>query len=715
MQQQQANLQDSGLLSVALAVWKRKWLFVACVLLGLGVAAVVYQRAPERHRAVARVALQPESSRAVGGLAGGASAMTPAFNVYADAELIDSTVFLQPLVTGGALAEPERFGSDPVEGIKSALEVSVSSTGSSLEIAVEQPTASGARDLANGVQDRYIAFVEERRLAVSASQLKQLEGEETQLEAELGALNARARELRITPLESSSISEMTLEGVADREAAFNEKLNAASFERLTLDRLRQQVAAAEGRPAVVLGVLTELDRLGGLPSTLSFDEALAGRFAEIDGRLQVANKRYEPHSQVVQRLREEVEVLADQSRNELTRVAALLGPHLVERLRLNAAESKDLEESLADLRSSAYALRERSAKLNQLDRDTKRLERRLDLIDTLYRELLLAGEASDSGARVLERATTWQTAPDLQRTVMLGLLAAVVVGLGLCLLLDSLDTKVRTRVVEPTKSAWNPADADVLGVLPRLDHPASPDDLGQAHSGFRDALDQLSVSLLLRFRDKPARRVLVTSGVPGEGKSFVAGHLAESMARHGKRVLLIDLDLRRPTQAKLFGIEERDGSGRWLRGEASAEEAVQKTGREGLSVLTAAAGDAGEAALLAADGFTARMDAVSEGFDLVIVDSGPVLAVPEVRFMAAAVDATLLVVREGKAERFAVNSAMRQLAGLSDHGVAIVVNAAPKLGFGSYGAYSPRNAEPRKRGGAGRLNGRSKAEPAAVG
>ena len=89
--------------------------------------------------------------------------------------------------------------------------------------------------------------------------------------------------------------------------------------------------------------------------------------------------------------------------------------------------------------------------------------------------------------------------------------------------------------------------------------------------------------------------------------------------------------------------------------------------------------------LLAQEGFASKLNRATEGFDMVILDSGPVLAVPEVRFLAAAVDTTLLVVRDGKASRFDVTGAKRSLDGLSPQGVAVVVNAAPRTGSGYYG------------------------------
>ena len=157
---------------------------------------------------------------------------------------------------------------------------------------VDLNSAEGARAVVNAVLDRYSAYVTERRQAASASHLAQLEQEENQLAQELEKLDLQARALRSTPPVASSISELTLEGVADRENSFIDRLNQAELEELSLNRLNEMLQENGGDQVVLLGILAQLEQLGRVPETLQRNHLLNNRASHLSREIETARKRY---------------------------------------------------------------------------------------------------------------------------------------------------------------------------------------------------------------------------------------------------------------------------------------------------------------------------------------------------------------------------------------------------------------------------------------
>ena len=698
-----SSTDESGLLTVLQVLWRQKWAVLFCLVAGIASSAAYLSRAPETFRAAGSIAVQSGIGASTLNLTGYATPQTK-IDLYADAELIDSTVFLRKIVNAGLLDQVPNLaaGGDPIHTIREALDISVSTTGSALLVGVDLNSAEGARAVVNAVLDRYSAYVTERRQAASASHLAQLEQEENQLAQELEKLDLQARALRSTPPVASSISELTLEGVADRENSFIDRLNQAELEELSLNRLNEMLQENGGDQVVLLGILAQLEQLGRVPETLQRNHLLNNRASHLSREIETARKRYGDSSTVLSRLQDEMEVVRDHTDRETVQLAQMLKIHLTERIRFNSAEKEDLGKELRALRESAVAMRERAAKLDQLRRETRRKERTLDTIDTLYRQLLLASDSAGDASTILEDAVSWKTGPLPNRIILLGVLAGLVSGMGLAFLRDMLTTTVQMSRREKIAPSLSRNGHDVLGSIPTLTGSPRPGELGPTLGPEKDAIDAVAVSLLLDARQQDFKSILFTSASAGEGKSFLAGHLAESLARHGRRVLLIDLDLRSPRQADQFEVDAEPGALEWLRGEADTPATVRDTKQPNLTVMPAAIHDDG-GRLLAGDNLGAKLANLQNGYDLILIDGGPVLAAPEARFLAATADLSLLIVRSGHADEFGVMDAQTALEGLSPRGFRVIVNRAPRRANITYGpgtgAAQPRSRASRWSGG----------------
>ena len=172
------------------------------------------------------------------------------------------------------------------------------------------------------------------------------------------------------------------------------------------------------------------------------------------------------------------------------------------------------------------------------------------------------------------------------------------------------------------------------------------------------------VNHLLRKESEQLRTILVTSAEAGEGKSTVTAFMAVAAAQYlKKKTLIIDADLRRPVVADLFGLDQREGLSDWLSRTADKPliDLVKRTELERLHVLTSGANAANPGALLEAEAIETLTKECGRVFDLVIIDSPPVMPVTDPLMLAAAADATVLVIKAGVTQRQSVRRAYQLL------------------------------------------------------
>jgi capsular exopolysaccharide synthesis family protein len=196
------------------------------------------------------------------------------------------------------------------------------------------------------------------------------------------------------------------------------------------------------------------------------------------------------------------------------------------------------------------------------------------------------------------------------------------------------------------------------------------DTRSQAAEAFRT----LRTNLLFSSAVQTMRQVIVTSAGPGEGKSTTAANLAVAFAQQGQRVLLIDCDLRRPRIHQVFGHAQIPGLTNALVGNMSSAEAIHTTNIDGLSVLTAGPTPPNPAELLGGSRMGELLDTLAQSYDMVIIDTPPVLIASDAAILSRHVAGTLLVVRAGQTQAAALRDTMQQLATVGTHVTGTVLN-----------------------------------------
>lgn len=220
--------------------------------------------------------------------------------------------------------------------------------------------------------------------------------------------------------------------------------------------------------------------------------------------------------------------------------------------------------------------------------------------------------------------------------------------------------------------------------------------LEKPNSAFAESVRALHASILLSNVDSPPKTVLFTSALPSEGKTSLSLSLARLVARTGsKRVVIIDGDLRRPLVHRHLGMDIVPGLVQLLAEEASMEDVLRRDEPSGAYVLTAGGTPANPKDIITSEHFARLLDNLKSAFDLIVIDSSPVLAVSDSRILSRLADKTIFVVRWAETRREVVRLGLKQIleAGGDLAGIVLsMVNVKKhsRYGYGDSGYYYGR-------------------------
>jgi Mrp family chromosome partitioning ATPase/capsular polysaccharide biosynthesis protein len=360
------------------------------------------------------------------------------------------------------------------------------------------------------------------------------------------------------------------------------------------------------------------------------------------------------------------------------------------------AARKELEGRIDELRSTGFRGSELVSKLVENEQALRTME----ALQTANAQLLRPA----SGAAQIQ--------PRTKRAVVLGVVLGLMLGIGLAFVRDALDTRVR--------SANEIADRLHTTLLGRLAAP--PRRLrrkqrlvmtARPNSHHAEAFRMLRANLEFVNLDRGARSILVTSALEQEGKSTTVANLAVALARAGQKVALVDLDLRRPALAQFFGIPAtHPGVTDVVTGSATLEHALMEVSRDPGSAPDAShAGNGtsqtntGGVLQVLASGpiprnpgevvkdkrLTAMLDQLERSFDVVLLDTPPLLSVGDAMSLSAQVDAMITVARLRVLRRGVLDELARSLEACPTIKLGVVVTEAeaePGYGYGGYAYHS---------------------------
>lgn len=246
------------------------------------------------------------------------------------------------------------------------------------------------------------------------------------------------------------------------------------------------------------------------------------------------------------------------------------------------------------------------------------------------------------------------------------------------------------KTASPAERVDGPAQCEVLTVNPPVaSHLVSVMD---SESPAGEAFHLLGVRLRHMRRQRPLKKVLITSSIPQEGKSLVAANLACTLAlRTQQKVLLLEGDVRRPTQSKIFGIPNKPGICEWLNGERGLGNSMYKLDRQGIWILPAGQATGESLDLLQSGRAIPLMEQLTNWFDWVVIDSPPILPLADTSIWTNMADGILLVARQGTTQKRQLKRGLEALG--NQKVIGAVLNSAKAIAHTDY-YYRPDNRLP---------------------
>lgn len=309
----------------------------------------------------------------------------------------------------------------------------------------------------------------------------------------------------------------------------------------------------------------------------------------------------------------------------------------------------------------------------------------VDVVDTL--EKPSTGNASSPvKLSIVTPATAASTpsSPNVRLNLTIGLLGGLVLGIGLAVLRALLDTRVRGEA-----DLARLIDTPVLGGVSFDSDATKKPLLTQAapQSPRAESFRQLRTNLQFAHVSHKSKTVLMTSSLPGEGKSTTATNLAIALAQAGQTVALVDADLRRPMIAEYLGLERSAGLTTALIGQADLNDLLQPWGDDNLYVLTSGQVPPNPSELLGSEEMKRIIGRLESSFDAVIIDAPPLLPVTDAAVLAQQVGGVVLVVGVQKVRSKDLEKSLASLEMVEADLLGVVLNRLPSKGPDSY-AYS---------------------------
>jgi capsular exopolysaccharide synthesis family protein len=672
---------DLSLAELLLVLRRRRWLFLGCIFLGglCGLAALSAMTPVYDARAL--LIIEPSSDSSATATVATASQTPDTTSVDSQVQILGSRSLARATISALALAsDPELTGAgiehafpwsvlgkseprgstDPVAGFLDRL--AVSREGKSHVIAVTFRSTDGRKGaaIANKLAGLYMAGQLTRKEAASRRQSGRFDAQLAQYKARLDLAEGRLTAFR---LESQAAHAQTFGADPSEIAGLDVQLVTATVARAAretvLTRMREMVARGDTPSAT-----TDLGSSPLMDNLLALKAELLRREAELRGQYGIRH----PKIHAVGAERTELDARIAEERGALLR-----------RLEGEVARARASERLLA---GKLDELKGKALRREVTAGRTAELEREVELGRRLYETWLARADAEERPIATVEpdsRIISEAVAPaepsfPKPRLIMsLALTGGLLLGLVATYLVE-----VGQRGLRSEREVAQVLGVPTLAMVPRLDGPrragiaAQDYVLERPRSRYAEALREILTGLMLRRgeggEEPSGRVVLVTSALPGEGKSTLTLSLARAAAAEGLRVMVIDADLRKPSLHELVGLQQGAGLVEVLRREVPLAEVLATDPRAPLKLLPGSKRLSQPTRLLGQDGIGALLAALRPAFDLVLVDSAPLVAVVDAKLLARLADSVLFLVRWGKTRRDFCELSLR---GLRESGATI--------------------------------------------
>lgn len=571
----------------------------------------------------------------------------------------------------GAFTLQQTQREQVLNALESNLNVKLPVDSSAVNVSFLSPDRALSAKIANSYADNFITGNLRRKFDTSAYARQFLENQLKQtrqrLEESERALIDYARSAQLIDTSSgqsgaqSGPSSLTTSSLIQ----LNQNLSQAAADRIKAEqRWRETVAT----PLMNLPIVQQNSAIS----------ALIQQRAQLRAQYQQNNRRYDDSYPAQQELQAQIDTLTAQA----NRIAAELRDGIRQDYVVAKRQEEALQEQLAGSKNTTLAEQDRGVRYNILRREVDTNRTLYDGLLQRYKEISAAAGIAANNISIIDRAEPpiGAVSPKPLLNLALAIVAGLVIGGGLVFIRENLNDLIRS-----TSDAERILELPAIGVIPKLeDDTDALTEMADRKSYMSEAYAALRTKLLLSTSAGAPHSLVFTSSGPGEGKSTSALATASSFAQIGRRVLLIDADMRRPSQHKRFHVKNKLGLSNVLASQETFENVVRPTDQPGLDLVTAGPIPFNPAELIAGPGMKALIARCERDYDVVIVDSPPVLGIADAPTLVASVGSTIFVVEANRVHGRQAKDALGRLSSADTHVLGVLLTKYDAKSTGDY-------------------------------
>lgn len=606
-----------------------------------------------------------------------------------------------PEAWGTAAAQAARRRGAALEAVQENFSVAPMRNSRLVSVGYDNPDPVVAARIANGFAENFIQANLDRKFESSSyartfleERIAQTKGRLESAERQLVAYAANQQIINISePGEGGADSGSTQSLTSNNLVALNRALGEARAKR---------VSAQEKWRSARTSALMTLPEVLENPSI----QRLTEQRAVLDAQYQQKLSIYQPDYPEMVQLKAQI----SEAEGQIQAIANNIRTSIRSQYEIAANEERSLQAQVSGLTGDVLDLRDRSIQYNILQRELDTTRTLYEGLLQRYKEVSVTGGVTANNISIVDQATPpgKPSKPNLLLNIVLAALLGLGLGVVAAVVLEALDETLATP-----DDAEKKLGVPVLGVVPLLEKgQTTAEGLADLRSGFSEAYYSLRTALQFSTPDGAPSSLLITSARPAEGKSTTAYSIALNFARVGRRVLLVDGDLRNPSMHRVVGVENDRGMSNLLSGSSDLASVVQPTRQDNLFFVPCGPLPPNPAELWGGDRLRQVLLEARNNFDHVVIDGPPVLGFADSPLLAASVGGVVFVVESRGTRRGQARGALRRLTVGHAHLLGLVLTkfSAKSTSYGGYDyAYDYKyGADPDHGAATGGAKGRSR-------
>lgn len=676
--------------TVAGILWRRLWLIVLCMLLAPLVAILVVRNITPVYRGTSKIYVDKTGpviiSKQESELFRGTNFQRT------QAEIIRSRPVLVKILNNPTVKKAVEGVTNPAAFLKENLEAKVGDD-DLLYVSWDAKQPETASEVTNAIVESYVEFIAEQRRSTASEILRILQKEKEKQDGEFSERLKRLTDFRMSHGDIHIGAAQAVHPVLTQVAQYSDALSKASLELVEFRALYDAASALkEDTLSLQQFLQTRAGRDAGEMESAKV-RRVRDQLDTFTIQLKDMQRQYKPEHGQVKWLQGRVDELQKELEKAEADYRAAVMSAFKQHVELCESRVNRLESLVTQQRTKAASINEGLAKLELLQAELNQSKQMVDLLNTRIRELNITDDAGAMNVIVLEPAVPMSRPywPNMGKFVRFAFAFGLILGLVAALSLEVVDDRIRSA-----EAASDALRLPLLAVVPatyKTGNALARLVSTEPRSVFSEVFRTLRTAIFFGTLDHKRDTILLTSPMPGEGKSTTAANLAQSFAQVGRKTILVDCDFRRPRVHSEFELPDGKGISSVIAGEATLEEAIYTNVEQNLDLLPCGPIPPNPSELLNSSAFRDLLKQIHERYEHVIIDSPPLLAVADARILAAMVDVVLLVIRADKSRRRPARQAREQLDSVGANTLGLIINGAPRsterYGYGyGYGAYN---------------------------